>query len=354
MRSASLFVVAAVLSNAAVAAAGIRVPAPEGNLEPALLAGMQASLEELLRESPAAAGADAELRVSASEEGPDVSLEVSLLPADGTMGIRETRLSSRASALPQVRAMARSVLAAFLQRAPTAPPVEAAPPPPPPEPPEPPAVTPPQPTSAFALVPVEETEDAPPMAAVARDERVRRVARPAIIAGFSLDVAGLLGVVVTHTVVLYGEEFGPGGLAALTASGGTLVLASAVSSSAYTVRHRAYREAGFDTKPAFPVGGWLLSILTTALYATSTIKCAALGIATMDDFWGMIGNAMTFYVAVVTEALNFGLVRTLWRRDLRRSARRSAGAIAVAPLLSASGGGRTARPVVGLALSSSF
>jgi len=70
--------------------------------------------------------------------------------------------------------------------------------------------------------------------------------------------------------------------------------------------------------------------------------------AALDQFGWAI--AFVFYSAasLLVEAINLGVVRTLWRRELRRSERSTAVSVSVAPFV-APGGSRSSRPMSGLA-----
>jgi hypothetical protein len=68
-------------------------------------------------------------------------------------------------------------------------------------------------------------------------------ARPGIIVGTILDVAGL-GLVVGGPVVMHAGHLE--GFSLLLCGGGATVIGSIVSTASYTERHRRYERAGFD------------------------------------------------------------------------------------------------------------
>ncbi len=93
-----------------IAGAAIAVAEPSGSADVAFLFELKKALEEAVAGAP---GIDAELRASADEKEDGVELLIELVPADGSAPLRETRAASRASAISQARAMARSVVKAF-------------------------------------------------------------------------------------------------------------------------------------------------------------------------------------------------------------------------------------------------
>jgi hypothetical protein len=113
--------------------AAVVVAEPTGDADPAFLSELKASLETVAADAPAEM--NAELRSSATNSDAGVELVVELVPNDGSKPIRESRTASKASALAQVRAMARKL---FKPVAPAAAPpptvVEIAEPPAPPRP----------------------------------------------------------------------------------------------------------------------------------------------------------------------------------------------------------------------------
>lgn len=94
------------LSLTRLADAATVVADPTGDAEPEFLAELKASLETVAAVAPAEVVA--ELRASAKVVDGGVGLVVELVLADGSETIRETRVASEASALPQARAMARA------------------------------------------------------------------------------------------------------------------------------------------------------------------------------------------------------------------------------------------------------
>jgi hypothetical protein len=117
--------------------AAVTVSPPTGDVEPALIAELEASLAAVVRDAAPAPTSDAELRLAASAVEGGVSLVLTLAPADGSEPKRAERLASRASASAQARAMARELLKPPAKEAPplAAPSVEAPAPPPAPRPP---------------------------------------------------------------------------------------------------------------------------------------------------------------------------------------------------------------------------
>jgi hypothetical protein len=130
----------AMIAAPAFASAQVTVAEPTGDLDPAFLAELKAAIETVVRDAAPPPAAKGEVRSSATEVDEGVALVVELAPADGSASIREVRTASRASAVPQARAMARELLKriAAPPARPTsiAPPPEPAPPPPPPIPPK--------------------------------------------------------------------------------------------------------------------------------------------------------------------------------------------------------------------------
>ena len=107
-RRAALMVVGlALIAAPRLAAAAVVVAEPTGDVEPAFLAELKASLETVVAET--APEVEAELRSSATLAENGVELVVELVPVGGET-IRESRTASRASALSQTRAMARAAI----------------------------------------------------------------------------------------------------------------------------------------------------------------------------------------------------------------------------------------------------
>jgi hypothetical protein len=310
-------------------AADVTVAAPTGDVDSALLVELSASLEQVVGAEASPAGKTAELRASANASAAGVTLEVVLVPADGSAEIRETREASRASALAQARAMARSAVRAFAERArskagPAKPLKEIATPPPPPSP----------------------------------IDLARTAARPGIALGLGLDIAGFLGITVSLIVGLADDDHGDGMLVGICASGGAVALGSLVSTTSYTMRYAAYRRAGLMPRPYKASLSWVLTTATAALYGVSVYGLAEYmsledkPAETLNEALAPVEYAFEMMVfvegAILAEALNLGVVRTLWRRELRRSERISRVSVAVAPFVAPSGS-RSTRPVAGLA-----
>jgi len=89
-------------------AAAVVVAEPTGDADPALLAELKTSLEAVVSEM--APDFDAEMRSSAANGDAGLELVVELVPGEGKEPIRETRIVSRASAMPQARAMGRGAI----------------------------------------------------------------------------------------------------------------------------------------------------------------------------------------------------------------------------------------------------
>lgn len=102
----------AMLTASRVASATVVVAEPTGDAGPAFLAEVKASLETVAAEAPPET--NAELRSSASNNEAGWDLVVALVPNDGRETIRETRIVSKASALPQARAMGRAAIRALV------------------------------------------------------------------------------------------------------------------------------------------------------------------------------------------------------------------------------------------------
>ena len=94
-----------------LASAAVVVAEPTGDVDPAFLAEMKASLETVAAEAPAEL--NAELRSSATVTVAGVELVVEYVPFIGAEPIRETRVASKASASAQARAMGRAALEAL-------------------------------------------------------------------------------------------------------------------------------------------------------------------------------------------------------------------------------------------------
>jgi hypothetical protein len=89
-----------------LATAAVVVAEPSGDAAPELLAELKASLEVVAAEAPAEVNAELRSLASVTDEG--VELVVELVLADGSDTIRESRVATLASALPQARAMVRA------------------------------------------------------------------------------------------------------------------------------------------------------------------------------------------------------------------------------------------------------
>jgi hypothetical protein len=315
------------VAGAAVAAAPVA-----GDVDPALLAELQRSMAAVADEAPAAVGG--ELRLEARADADGIHLAVVLARTDGSPEIREERIASPASAAAQARAMARAVVQVRAERTR--------------------AQAGPAPAS-------KEIELAPPQPSPI--ELARTAARPGIVLGVGLDMLGFAGFTASLIVIWADADHADGALVAMGASGGAVALGSLVSTASYTARHRAYLRAGLRPRPYKPVLGWVLTTATAALYGLSIWVMAeyfenarrldggqSLGEAIGDAVGEGIlaGEAMLFVEgAIVAEAINLGVVRTLWRRDLRRAEKAAAPTLAVAPFL-APRGGRSDRPIAGL------
>jgi hypothetical protein len=321
------------LLMAKLSAAGVVVTAPTGDPDPAFLAALQGSIEEVAEEAALPAGAGAELKASAKAVPEGVALEIALIPADRSEEIRETRVASRASALAQARAMARSVVKTFAERARS---------------------------QAGPAAPEEEVAAAAPSPSPI--DLARTAARPGIALGLALDVAGLLGFIVSRAVFAARDYEDDRALEVACVSGGAVVLGSFVLTTSYTVRHAAYRRAGLLPRPYKASLSWVLFAVTTALYGISVDGSVEytrrdhkpadnLGEALDEAFSeaGILATEILFAMgSILVEAVNLGVVRTLWRRDLRRSERSPAVSVAVTPFVTP-GGSRSASPVTGLA-----
>jgi hypothetical protein len=189
------------------------------------------------------------------------------------------------------------------------------------------------------------------------DDALRTTARPGLIVGLSLDVAGFLGVVIASGIAAGAEDdSGRGPLVGACASGGAVVLGSLVLDASFTVRYAAYRRAGLATRPNLLVLGWIFTAATAALYAGSVVGWER-NVKREDDPWAAIGGAFTsvfaFGAALAVEAVNLAVFRLLFRRDLSRSLSSRAPAVALAPLVAPAHDGRP-RPALGLAVVAAF
>jgi hypothetical protein len=328
MRPVFFFALAIPLLMARLSAAAVVVAAPMGDVDSVFLDDLKASIEAVAQETALPEVGSAELKASAAASATGVALEVVLVPADGSEEIRETRVASWASAIAQARAMARSVVRAFADRVrseegPAAPPKK--------------ITTPPTPPSPIDLA--------------------RTTARPGIVLGFGLEIAGFLGFAVSLIIGLADEEHVDGALVGVCASGGAVVFGSLVSMTSYTVRHAAHLQAGLELRPYKPVLGWVLFAATAALYGLSVGALAeylSWDARTVDNFGeaieGGLAAGMVVMLAMgslVADVISLAAVRTLWRRDLRLSEKSPAPSVAVSPFVAPSGS-RSNRPVTGL------
>lgn len=330
MRPFSLLAMVILLFLSSSVAAEVIVTAPAGGVDPAFLAELKASIEEVAAAEAPPESARAELEASANAVPEGVALEVTLVPADGFEEIRESRVASRASALSQARAMARSVVRSYAERLR--------------------AGTGPEPSPES--IAIEARPEPTPI------DLARTAARPGIVLGFGLDVAGFLGLVVTLIVFETDTDHIDRARVAACVSGGAIALGSLVSTTSYTMRHVAYRRAGLMPRPYKASVSWVLTTATLTLYAlavAATVEHARSEPGSDADLsegigWAMEGGmiAYVFAASIAFEVFNAGLARPFWHRQLRRSEKTTAVSVAFTPFMAPSGS-RSARPVTGLA-----
>jgi hypothetical protein len=354
-----LFVVLTCSLAPRLSAADIIVGAPEGDLDPAFLSELKNSLETAARDSASSEGESAQLRATAKATTAGVALEVVLVPADASREIRETREASAASALAQARAMARAVIREFAARehsegaaaakveksGPTA-----------------------RPVAARARAGTAKSEPAPASSAGMSDA-YRTAARPGIIAGLSLDIAGFLGFVIAGIfAAASSDDAGNGPVVGACISGGAVVLGSFVLSTSYSVRHVAYVNAGLSPRPNFLVLSWIFSAGTAALYTASIIQWERKAAREEDDAED-VGEALSngiergaaamysafeFCLSLAFEAVNLAVLKTLWRRDFRRSENSPRVEVAAIPFVLSARASHMEHPAAGFALNVAF
>lgn len=314
----------AVFAVSRVSAAEVTVAPPTGDIDPAFLAELEDSIGAVVKAEALPARGSAKLRASVNEQEDGVALEVTLSPVDGSGEIREARVASRASALAQARAMARTVIRAFAVR------ISAAP------------------RDEGPMAP----QDSTPVPGSPIDE-ARTAARPGIALGLGLDVAGFLGVIVSYAVFVAHDYHEDGALVGACVSGGVVVLGSFISTSAYTVRHAEYVKAGLHPRPYKATLGWMFSIATSVLYGVSVNTWAdymereANPQKSLDEAFskafGVAAGMFLSGVSLTFEALNLWVIRSLWRREFKRSEKSPAVSIFVAPFVTSSSFRQTTR-----------
>jgi hypothetical protein len=104
-KSALLILWLALVTVPCISPAAVVVAEPTGDADAAFLTDLKASLEIVAAEAPAELNAGLRAMANVKEEG--VEIVVELVLADGSDTIRETRVATLASALPQARAMGR-------------------------------------------------------------------------------------------------------------------------------------------------------------------------------------------------------------------------------------------------------
>jgi hypothetical protein len=313
------------LFSAASAGAEVAVAPIEGDGDPAMLAELQRSLEAVASEE-GTGDAAADLWFSTNPAPGGVTLEIELVPGDGSPPIREERVASPASAAAQARAMARSVIREFAARS----------------------------RAALGPAPKEMVITAPPPSAI---DLARTRARPGIALGVALDIAGLLGFAGTFIALRAGSNDLDGMRIAACLSGGAVALGSLVSTTSFTTRHAAYRRAGAGLSPYKPALSWVFTTGTVALYAlavTATVDHARSEPGPEADFgeeigWtiGTMGVVVLYLASLQFEAFNASLVRPLWHRTLRRAENAPGPTVAAAPFV-VPGGARSERSMAGL------
>jgi hypothetical protein len=349
---------AALIAAVSTARADIAVAPPEGSADPAILGALRVSLESAAKEAPASPGLGGTLGAAASPAAAGAAIEVTFVPDDGGAGIREARVVRAEDVGAAALEMARSVLRELAARAPVPQPVTATPVP------QPVSATPvPQPVAATpppqVLRQYGPADFAAPKATVRQRSRVsdgvRFAARPGIIAGMALDVAGFLGAFISLFAAVGGEDFDTPFFAAECAFGGTFVLGSAVSSSSHSIRHARYSDAGLAPPIQFPVAAWMLTVASGTLYASSIVNWERHVTGdSIDDIGPVFVTVFTFILSAVSEAIDFGLVRTLWRRRLERLGTRAAEPPELVPIVVSRDEGRASRLALGLGLAGSF
>lgn len=133
-------------------------------------------------------------------------------------------------------------------------------------------------------------------------------ARGGIVAGAIVDLTGFALFVAGGAVS--GMNLGVG-LALNFTGGGLLTAGSVVSSASYQLRHKAYRQAGFDVETGYQTGAWVLTGLTVACYGGS------LGVGLVADNLGLaLASVGLNGVAAILEVVNLITVRPKWNNAL--------------------------------------
>jgi len=193
---------------------------------------------------------------------------------------------------------------------------------------------------------------APPAA----DTSYRTAARGGIIAGPVLEATGLAGMLAGSMTALF---LGSGKDASMTAtivSGGLLSVGGLVSAVAHGERHKAYRQAGIETRGNMAAFGWLFTLGTIAWWVGSTSWFADAienGWET-DSYNSWTAGILCAAGAMAFDVLNLSVFRTLWRRDMRLAEERHDFGLAVAPLVIPSGTQPSRSATAGLAVTGTF
>lgn len=156
--------------------------------------------------------------------------------------------------------------------------------------------------------------------------RPSRKARGAWITGLVVDAVGYVLFVVGGAVT--NVNLGVG-LYMFTGGAQFLMIGSVIGSSAMTVRHKAYVNAGYRPRTRRKGAAWTMTAFSIATYGGGTGMAFAAG----EDTGLVIGAVVLMGVSGVLEAINWLVVRKKWDKDLLNAPYQPGARLRLAPAL---------------------
>jgi small nuclear ribonucleoprotein (snRNP)-like protein len=195
------------------------------------------------------------------------------------------------------------------------------------------AVTTPAPA---AVAPMATTGTEPP-------PRPSRKARGAWITGLVVDAVGYTLFVVGGAVTSVNLGVG---LYLFTGGAQLLVIGGVIGSSAMTVRHKAYVDAGYRPRTRRKAGAWTMTGFSIATYGGGV----GMAFAGDGDMGLALGAIALMGVSGVLEAINWLVVRKKWDKDLLKAPYGPGARLRLAPSLTFATDPRSGHrtPVVGV------
>jgi small nuclear ribonucleoprotein (snRNP)-like protein len=173
--------------------------------------------------------------------------------------------------------------------------------------------------------------------------RPSRKARGAWITGLVVDAVGYTLFVVGGAVTSVNLGLG---LYMFTGGAQLLVIGGIIGSSAMTVRHKAYVNAGYRPKTRRKGGAWTMTAFSIATYGGG----AGMAFAAGEDTGLVIGAIALMGVSGVLEAINWLVVRKKWDKDLLKAPYGPAARLRLAPALTLASDPRPGHrtPIIGV------